>query len=93
MKFQKIPVTIEAVEWTGDNLVEITNFIEGKDSVDTSTPGWHDYVNIVRQRGLKIDTLEGNMSASVGDWIIKGVAGEFYPCKPDIFKQTYRNVD
>ena len=38
---------------------------------------------------LKIKTLEGEMTANVGDWIIKGVAGELYPCKPDIFEKTY----
>ena len=42
---------------------------------------------------ITIDTLEGIMRASVGDWIIKGVAGEFYPCKPDIFKATYESVE
>jgi hypothetical protein len=42
---------------------------------------------------MNIHTLEGNMIASVGDWIIKGVKGEFYPCKPDIFESTYEEVN
>ena len=42
--------------------------------------------------GVLINTLEGNMKASIGDWIIKGVSGEFYPCKPDIFEKTYEKV-
>lgn len=46
----------------------------------------------VKGDGLIIDTLEGDMKASIGDWIIKGVHGEFYPCKPDIFEKTYEKV-
>lgn len=42
---------------------------------------------------IKIETLEGVMDASIGDWIIKGVNGEFYPCKPDIFEKTYEAVE
>jgi hypothetical protein len=45
-----------------------------------------------REGGIKIDTLEGTMVANIGDWIIKGVHGEFYPCKPEIFSQTYEFV-
>ena len=44
-------------------------------------------------RRIRIPTLEGTMSANVGDWIIKGVNGEFYPCKPDIFEKTYEPVE
>jgi hypothetical protein len=83
MKFRKKPVVIEAVQWTGRNYSDLCvwggkwrSFIYGPG------PGTDDDV-------LIIDTLEGQMSASVGDWIIKGVNGEFYPCKPDIFEKSY----
>ncbi len=75
-KATKKPVEIEAILWTGENFPDIEEFTE-------STSG------ICKQRGLVITTLEGDMVASVGDYIIKGVQGEFYPCKPDIFKATY----
>ena len=81
MKYRKKPVVIEAVEWTGENLDEIMAFVTGK-NLD------HDPI-----RGLVIHTLEGNHSATLGDMIIKGIKGEFYPCKPDIFKQTYQTYE
>lgn len=52
-----------------------------------------EYENIVINKGLKIITLEGTMTANIGDYIIKGVSGEFYPCKPDIFHKTYEKVE
>ncbi len=76
-KFRKKPVVIEAVQFNGGNTTEVANFIGGKHSVGTSPT----YV--------EIHTLEGIMTASVNDWIIKGVSGEFYPCKPEIFEKTY----
>ena len=96
MKYRKKPVVIEAVKWTGKNLFEITEFIEGK-KPDMSHPiasdKWQDYEQIIQKDGFKIKTLEGEMSADIGDFIIQGVQGEFYPCKPDIFKQTYEKVE
>ncbi len=80
-KFKKKPVVVEAVQWTGKNQREILNFC--KDCYFTS----HGVV-----KDLYIDTLEGDMLANEGDYIIKGVAGEFYACKPDIFALTYENV-
>ena len=75
MKYTKKPVTIEAVQWTGKNYDEIRHFLPyGVRRFDVD--------------GLHINTLEGDMRADTGDYIIKGVKGEFYPCKPDIFKQT-----
>lgn len=76
-KFIKKPVAIEAIEWTGENVNEVLDFMDWRNAD-------HDERN-----GLVIHTLEGNHNATPGDYIIKGVAGEFYPCKPDIFKQTY----
>lgn len=74
-KYRKKPVTVTAVQYTGNNQDEIFNFTEG-----------NAYIN---NKGLIIKTLEGEHIASVGDYIIKGIKGEFYPCKPDIFKVTY----
>ena len=77
-KYVKKPVEIEAVEWTGDNLIEILDFSNACFSYERGG-----------KRVLAISTLEGTMTASVGDYIIKGIQGEFYACKPDIFKLTY----
>ena len=77
MKFRKKPVVIEAVQWTGDNLSELRE-MDGFDKAYSLHMG-----------ELTIHTLEGNHHASVGDYIIMGVHGEFYPCKPDIFAKTY----
>jgi len=82
MKFRKKPVVIEAMQWTGNNLSEIEAFInQGKPWGNTDNP-----------ESIVIHTLKGNHTASKGDWIIKGVKGEFYPCKPDIFEQTYESI-
>ena len=75
--YRKKPVVIQAVVWDGKNIKEVADFMKWR-NFD------HDNIN-----GLIIRTLEGQHKASVGDYIIKGVAGEFYPCKPDIFQQTY----
>lgn len=77
MKYRKKPVVIEAVLWTGENIKEVMDFMNWRNAA-------HD-----KRIGLVIHTLEGNHNALVGDYIIKGVKGEFYPCKPDIFHMTY----
>lgn len=77
-RFRKKPVVIEAVRWTGDNVQELTAFLG---------------VLSINFGAAMITTLEGTMRADQGDWIIKGVKGEFYPCKPDIFEATYERVD
>ena len=81
-KYVKKPVEIDAVQWTGENLIEILNFCDKCFSYERNG-----------EPVLTISTLEGNMSASIGDFIIKGVQGEFYPCKPNIFEMTYDKVD
>ena len=80
VRYRKKPVEIEAVQWTGENLEEIEEFAKGA---------------LVHRGPANIasSTLEGLMRASKGDYIIKGIAGEFYPCKPDIFKATYEEVE
>ena len=88
--FRKKPVVIEAKKWDGANLKEIIDFIGLHESAKKWT--WGEYEQVVSKEGLKIFTLEGPHMATIGDWIIKGVKGEFYPCKPDIFEQTYDPV-
>jgi len=90
MKFRKKPVVIDAVQWTGENLKEVIEFSGWHESAHKWT--WPQYVEVVKKDGLKIFTLEGKMNADINDWIIKGVKGEFYPCKPDIFEATYEQV-
>ena len=78
MKFRKKPVVIHAIQFDGNNSEEIeefTNCVARR--LATHTPL------------MIISTLEGDHYARTGDWIIKGIKGEFYPCKPDIFEQTY----
>ena len=82
MKFRKKPVVIEAIQWTGNNSYEVGSFTGMKASMAKQHDQWE----------ILIETLEGTMKADRGDWIIKGVQGEFYPCKPDIFEQTYEPV-
>lgn len=77
-KFRKKPVEIEAIRFTGSNYEEIREFI-GKNTLCSDL-------------SIVIPTLEGDMVAQKGDYIIKGVHGEFYPCKPDIFNETYEVV-
>lgn len=93
-QFRKKPVVVDAVQWTGDNLLEVITFTDGKPDLSTTVAAekWEYYKYFVQQQGFKIHTLEGKMSASIGDWIIKGVQGEFYPCKPEIFAATYEAV-
>lgn len=88
--FKKRPVVIEAIQWNGSNLRQVIDFTGLHKSAEKWT--WGEYEMVVAEEGLKIFTLEGAMLASIGDWIIKGVNGEFYPCKPDIFEKTYEEV-
>lgn len=80
-KYRKKPVVIEAIQWNGSNAFEI----------------WNDFEDIpirLKEEGtLLISTLEGDHIASIGDYIIKGIKGELYPCKPDIFEETYEEVE
>ena len=86
MKYRKKPVVIDAIQWNGDNLTEIKNFVDEKVLLCDYPIGKHEQVE------LRIETLEGDHLVTKGDYIIKGVKGEFYPCKPDIFEQTYEMV-
>ena len=77
--YRKLPVDIRAIQFDGGNYKDCESFI-GKHNIDNTLS----YPNIV--------TLNGIMMVSVGDFIIEGVNGEFYPCKPDIFNKTYEQL-
>ena len=83
MKYRKRPVVIEAMEFTEEDKDRVLNWI--------SCNCYPIFTNEDKP-ALKIQTLEGLMTANLGDYIIKGVQGEFYPCKPDIFAETYEKV-
>ncbi len=83
-KYRKKPVAIDAIQWNG-NLADLGPL--GR---------WHNDITVEQPligNELTINTLEGDMTAQVGDWVIKGVKGELYPCKPDIFEATYERVE
>lgn len=98
MRFRKKPVEIEAVRWTGANVDEALAFIADGHDDFAHLPNDGAYVSpgvghTPPTGQLHIPTLEGTMTANPGDWIIRGVQGEFYPCKPDIFEATYEPVE
>lgn len=76
MKFRTKLCEIEAVQWTGRNVAEIMRFVKNESAIITNGV-------------LIIKTLEGDMVASAGDYIIRGLRGEYYPCKPDVFQKKY----
>lgn len=78
-RWRKKPVEVEAIRWTGKNEAAVLAFCGGAASIIN---GW-----------LRILTLEGTCLAMAGDYIIRGVKGEYYPCKPDIFEVTYEEVE
>lgn len=85
--YRKKPVVIEARQFTPQNILDLRDWITS--GGHGAYPGWNRSVGDY----IEIDTLEGVMRATIGDWIIRGVQGEFYPCKPDIFEQTYEPVE
>ena len=90
MKYRKKPVEIEAVQWTGFNVGEIRDFADGYVRFDVYDAAWEaaDAAKAV----FTLCTLAGDVPVDQYDFIIKGVNGEFYPCKPDIFAKTYEVV-
>lgn len=82
MKYRKKPAVIDAIEWIGSNVDEVVEFMKSS------------YSSIFDDsQNLTIHTLEGDMKANIGDFIIRGVDGEYYPCKPEIFNKTYESCD
>lgn len=92
MQYRKKPVVIEAVQWNGRNLKEIEDFAGQALDYEIYDTAYQAGVAPPKARIL-IHTLEGDHEAKVGDYIIKGVQGEFYPCKPEIFVKTYEAVE
>ena len=84
MRFRKKAIEIDAVQWVGDNIRELSAFV-GED-LFVSYCG-------MEITEVSIITLEGDMKVSSQDWVIKGIQGEFYPCKRDVFEQTYERVE
>lgn len=82
MKYRKRPIVIEAIQWNGINLEELKWFMKEQ---------FKDVTVSELSFELQIPTLEGTMTVSIGDYIIRGVNGEYYPCKPDIFQKTYES--
>lgn len=80
-KYRKKPVVIEAIQFDGTNAHKIQALIGGRCSVHYEAGN--------NKKVLAISTLEGTMTVSLNDWVIKGIKGEFYPCKPDIFAASY----
>jgi hypothetical protein len=82
--YRKKPVVIEAEQLTPNNIIRLEGWCGGNvKGIKLPRAEWC----------IDIQTLEGEMRAEMGDWIIKGVKGEFYPCKPDIFEMTYDAVE
>lgn len=82
-KYRKKPVEIEAIQFDGTNVMELIEWVGGSAR----------YSGLDSFSELLIQTLEGEMHASLGDWIIKGTEGEFYPCKPAAFAATFEKVE
>lgn len=90
MKYRKKPVVIECFKWDGDFMLQDGTYYVPEWAVKAQEEG----IFFFKKQGeLYIKTLEGDMHVSYGDYVIKGVNGEFYPCKPDIFDKTYESVD
>lgn len=91
MKYRKKPIEVDAVQWTGKNSYEIKEFTLGNSHISA--------LSVYRPQGqlpedfqLFINTLEGTMTVNIGDYIIKGVEGEFYPVRENIFNKTYERI-
>jgi hypothetical protein len=84
MKFRKKPIVIDAIQFIGNESAVVLKSNTEQRTFIVETNG--------TQKRIRIETLEGEMIASPKDWIIRGLKGEFYPCKPDIFEATYEAV-
>ena len=97
MKYRKKPLEVEAIQWNGNNFDEIMNFVG---DFHGNKVAYENAEELAYSTGeITIRTLEDGADgrakhvASKGDWIIQGVQGKFYPCKPDIFEETYEKVE
>lgn len=89
MKYRKKPVVVDVIQLTSENLMDCIGFVYP----DIGAADHPTLIAIRKNKFLTIETLEGNMKAQFGDYIIKGIQGELYPCKPDIFEATYEAVE
>lgn len=87
----KLPVIIQAIQWTGDNLAEVLEFTGRHPRFDEWFSSFEEYAEFVKNDSniFKIVSDHGNLKANVGDWIMRGVNGEHYPCADDVFQKTY----
>lgn len=95
LKYRKKPVVIEAEHLSSLNGARITDWINANGGTARhvhSDPIRREIYNGDCPNWIEIDTLEGTMTANIGDWVIRGVAGEFYPCRDDIFAETYERA-
>lgn len=96
-RFRKRPVEVEAWELTSDNIAQMYELVNNV-KIDYGNLTWRVMLEQIIETGLDIPTLEDGTDkrakhvASLGDYIIKGIQGEFYPCKPGIFKATYEEI-
>jgi hypothetical protein len=92
-KYKKKPIVIEAMQFTdsGSEQLKVSEWVEKNGSKLGLYDGFY-RKGIASWEKAFVDTLEGSMMVSIGDWIIKGVEGEFYPCKDSVFKKTYDEV-
>lgn len=92
MRYRKKPIEVQAMRWDSTNTQDVVKWMGGWDRSGV----WLKQKVTPDGKGalwfLVIPTLEGEMEAMPGDWVIKGVKGEFYPCKPDIFAATYEAI-
>ena len=91
-QYKKKPVIISAVQWTGRNFEEIKKFVGDALTCTIIDTAW-EVGKGIPHRLLQIETLEGPHTCSPNDYIIRGIKGEFYPCKPDIFEDSYEEVE
>lgn len=92
-KYRKKPVVVNAIQWTGENRREMFDFLTNYEKTDKSIESiTKDFFISRYSQELVIKTFENAHVANVGDYIIRGAHGEFYPCKPDIFRETYEEV-
>lgn len=91
-KYRKLPVEIEAIQYNGLNIEEVEMFVGTTLTQELETDAAYQVGKAAPVFSIVILTLEGNMKAMPGNYIIKGIKGEFYPCKPDIFEKTYEEI-
>lgn len=93
MEYTTKQVTIEALQWDGNNHKEILQWYGEYDAAMESIEFFNEKADVENPSSLEIRTLEGLMRANKGDYIIKGLEGEFYPCKASIFEKKYEKVE